>query len=93
MSTPIVPEFNIAMQEFGDLAYTTNEQHKDWTGARIEREAIDPLKISVKIISYSPFSSLRNIVNGIVAKDDMNMHEYQSVRKDIIVRMIGQPVF
>jgi len=49
-----------------------------------------------EITSCSPFSSgpaLRNIVNGRVAKDDVNVHEYESVGKDIIVRMIGQPVF
>ncbi|KAG1691496.1 hypothetical protein GQR58_007434 [Nymphon striatum] len=82
------------MQEFNDLAYTTSEQHKDLTGARIERDVSDLLKISAKMTSCSPFSSnpaLRNIVNGI--GDDANMHEYDSVGKNLIVKMIGQPVF
>ncbi|KAG1659992.1 Ester hydrolase C11orf54 [Nymphon striatum] len=96
MSAPIMSECNIAMQEFNDLAYTTSEQHKDLTGARIERDVSDLLKISAKMTSCSPFSSnpaLRNIVNGIVARDDVEVREYDSVGKDIIVKMIGQPVF
>ncbi|KAG1696934.1 Alpha-N-acetylgalactosaminidase [Nymphon striatum] len=96
MSAPIMSECNIAVQEFNDLAYTTSEQHKNLTGARIERDVSDLLKISAKMTSCSPFSSnpaLRNIVNGIVAIDDVNVHEYDSVGKDIIVKMIGQPVF
>ena len=35
---------------------------------------------------------LRNIVNGIVTKDEVNVHQYESVVK-VLVRMIGQPVF
>ena len=34
-----------------------------------------------------------NIVNGIVAKDNVNLHEYKSVRMGIIPRMVGQHVF
>ena len=78
----------------------TEEQRALWTmSASIMSEfniAFQLLKISAKITSCSPFSSgpaLRNIVNGRVAKNDVNVHEYDSVGKDIIVRMIGQPVF
>ena len=36
---------------------------------------------------------LRNVVNGIVAVQDVNEHEYDSVADKIIQKMIGQPVF
>ena len=96
MSAPITSEFNIAMQVFNDLTYTTSEQHKESTGARIERDRSDLTKISTKLNAFSPFSSdpaLRNILNGIVANEDINVHEYESVGNKIIERIIGQPVF
>jgi 5'-3' exonuclease len=96
MSAPIMCEFNTAMQDFNDLSYTTSEQHKDSTDARMERNASDLAKISAKLTSCSPFSSdpsLRNIINGIVAKEDVNVNEYESIGKNIIKRMIEQPVF
>ena len=52
-----------------------------------EREASDYSKICANIPSCSPFSSdpaLRNIVNGILAKYEVNMHGYQSVGKYFI---------
>jgi len=72
---------NISFHEFNYFAYTTHEQHKDITGDRIERDPSDLFNTRAKITSCSPFSSdpvLRNIVNGIVAKDVVNMHEYES---------------
>ena len=52
--------------------------------------------LSNKITSCSPYSldpALRNIGNGTVAKDDVNVHEYKSIGIGIISRMVGQPVF
>ncbi|KAJ8364405.1 hypothetical protein SKAU_G00132360 [Synaphobranchus kaupii] len=67
MSRPITAEYNIAMQEFTNLSYTTSEQHKDLTEARMKRDAADLEKISSKLAIWSPFSpdsSLRNIVTA-----------------------------
>ena len=79
------------------ISYTPQVNNtKDSTDARIERDASDLSKISTKLISCSPFSSdpsLRNIINGLVAKEDVDVHEYESVGRNIIERMIGQPVF
>ena len=76
MSVPITATYNNAMQEFNHLSYTTSEQHKEFTEARINRDSSDLSKISSKLIACTPFShepSLRNIVNGAVAKSDMNL--------------------
>lgn len=40
-----------------------------------------------------PDSSLRNIVNGIVALDAVNVHEYDSIGQAVMHKMIGQPIF
>ena len=38
LSTPVTSEYNIAMQDFTNLTYTTSMQHKYSTGARIKRD-------------------------------------------------------
>ena len=96
MAAPVMSEVNSAMQEFTDLIYTTNEQHKEATSTRIERDAADLSKVSEKLSACSPFSSeptLRNIINGIVADENVNVHEFDSVGSHIIKRMTEQPIF
>lgn len=46
--------------------------------------------------AYSNFSanpSLRNIVNGTVKKEEVNVHEYELVGNTVMHRMLGEPVF
>ena len=77
MSVPITSEINVAMQDFNDLTYATSEHHKEAAGARIERDASDLSKINTKLNAFSSFSSdptLRNIINGIAANEDINVH-------------------
>ena len=96
MSRPITSEYNIAMQEFTNLSYSTSEQHKDLTEARMKRDATDLEEISAKLVAWSPFSpdsSLRNVVTGVVADEGVNVHEYKSVGCKIMQKMIGQPAF
>ena len=79
-------EVNSAMQEFNDLTYTT----------RIKKRRIRPLEDKHKagfMVTFSSDPSLRNIINGMVAKEDVHVHEYESIGRNIINRMIGQPVF
>ena len=96
MSTPITSEYNHAMQEFNDLTYTTSEQHRESSEARIKRDHSDLEKIKEKLSSCTPFSpdpSLRNIVTGVVAKEEVNVHELETVGNEITEKMIGKPVF
>ncbi len=96
MSLPITSEYNNAMQEFNNLSYTTSEQHKELTEARISRDSSDLSKIKSKLVASTPFSpdpSLRNIVNGVVATEDVNVHEAESIGRKFIDKMVGQPAF
>ncbi|KAK4304743.1 hypothetical protein Pmani_023319 [Petrolisthes manimaculis] len=84
------------MQEFTNLSYTTSEQHKDLTEARMKRDNADVEEISSKLVVWSPFSSdlsLRNIATGVVAEEGVNVHEYESIGHKIMHKMIGQPAF
>ena len=96
MSRPITSEYNVAMQEFTNLSYTTTEQHKESTEARKKRDVVDLEEINSKLEACSPFSpdpSLRNVVTGVVAEEAVNVHEYESAGCRIIHNMKRQPAF
>ena len=96
LSAPVPSEYKSAMQDFTHLTYTSSPQHKDSTEACIKRDASDLEKIQTKITACSPFTSdttLRNIVNGIVAGPDVNVHAFESVGNKMIEDMIGKPAF
>jgi hypothetical protein len=40
-STPACAEINSAMQELADITYTTSEQHKEATSAKLARDTSD----------------------------------------------------
>jgi len=70
------------MQDFTGLTYATSPQHKESSEARIKRDAFDMEQIRQKLAACSPFTSdptLRNIINGIVAGPDVNVHDFESV--------------
>ncbi|KAH3840463.1 hypothetical protein DPMN_113912 [Dreissena polymorpha] len=53
----VTSEYNSAMQDFTELAYTTSPQHKDSTGVRIKRDASDLKKLQTKITSVLTLDS------------------------------------
>ncbi|XP_052233279.1 uncharacterized protein LOC127846144 [Dreissena polymorpha] len=96
LSEPVTSAYNSVMQEFTDLVYTTSPQHKESTEARIKRDASDLEKMQTNITSCSPYTAdptLRNIVNGIVAGSDVNVHTFQEVGTKIIRDIKGKSAF
>ena len=94
LSAPVTSEYNIAMQDFTNLTYTTSPQHKDSTEVRIKRDASDLENIRIKLAACSPFTSLptlSNFVNRIVAGPDV--HDFESVRNKIIEDIIRKSAF
>lgn len=62
----------------------------------MNRDHSDLENIKEKLSICTPFSpdpSLRNIVAGVVAKEEVNVHEFETVGSEIIEKMIGKPVF
>ena len=79
-----------------NLTYTTSDQHKETTDARLNRDIHDLAKINSRLIPFTPFSedrSLRNIVTSIEAPSDTNVHEYKAVGMNIINTMVSQAAF
>ena len=88
--------YNMAMQDFNNLTYTTSDQHKETTDARLNRDIHDLVKINSRLIPFTPFSedrSLRNIVTGIKAPSDTNVHEYKAVGMNIINIIVSHAAF
>jgi hypothetical protein len=84
------------MQEFCDMQYTTSEQHKEATAARIVRDKEDLTKLATMLGLYTPFSdemTLRNIITGINADDDVNVHDLFTVGRDTVSKMESQLIF
>lgn len=96
LSRPVTSAYNEAMQEFMNRTYSTSEQHKESTKSRIKRDLNDLNKLQERLKTCSPFTedpSLRNIITGVVANDNVNVHHYQEVGNDILKKMHGQRAF
>ena len=84
------------MQDFTGKSYTTSPQHVEATDCRLKRDAADAEKIMAKLKVCSPFSDdayLRNIVNGIVAANDVNVDIFETVGRQTVEKTIGNPIF
>lgn len=49
-----------------------------------------------ELLHYNPFSNdseLTNVVTGVVANEDVNVHEYEIVGKTMVRKMVVQPLF
>jgi len=84
------------MQELTARSYATSEQHKELSASRVSRDETDLGKVAEKLHSFTPFSadeSLRNIITGINAYEDVNVQDLFEIGKDIVQKMDGQSVF
>ena len=95
LSTPACAEINSAMQTLTGEGYVTSEQHKDCGEARQQRDYADIKKITSYLNERSPFSpdpSLRSIVSGVVANENVNADKAKEVGDNIVASMTGKNV-
>jgi len=95
LSMPACAEVNSSMQQLTGMKYTTSEQHKDATQARVARDMKDTQEVLRHIAQRSPFTdepSLRNISTGVTASPSVNVHDSQNVGKRILASMEGKTV-
>lgn len=96
LSVPVSSSYNDAMQGFTHQSFVTSEQHKEATTSRIKRDHEDVEKIADKLKTFSPFSdevSLSNIITGVNANEDVNVHNLFTIGSETVAKMEGQPVF
>ena len=96
MSSPVSSSYSCAKQAFWEMRYRTSEQHKEATSAKIESDRVDRTKLATTLRLYSPFSdeiTLRNIITGMNANDDVNVHNLFPIGMETIAKMEGQLIF
>ena len=92
---PAYVVINSAMQQLTSVSYTTSEQHKDISQARQTRDTAGAPKFMSFIEWRSPFDtnpSLQNIVSGIIAGNNVNVHCAKEIGDAIINGMMGKGV-
>ena len=94
--TPATAEINRAMQEFSGVKYHYNDQHKEVSSTRIERDHSDAMKMYEYLIEHNPFdfgTKLVNINTDEVAAENVNAYNAREFGECIIQRMKGCSVF
>ena len=93
LSMPACAEINSSMQQLTNVKYSTSEQHKEATHARVKRDAKDTQEVIP--ISKEPFTAetaLRNIATGVTEPPHVNVHESKSIGNHILASMEGNSV-
>ena len=95
MSVPVFSTYSEAMLIFTGQSFVTCEQHKEATGSRVKRDHEDLEKIASKLQAFSlaDEASLCNIITGVNANVDVNVHDLFTIGKEILAKMGGQLVF
>jgi hypothetical protein len=97
LSTPACAEINSAMQDFTGTTFTTSEQHKETTSARMTKDSNDVQNLLQYLTQRNPFStdgpkSLRSIATGVTAHASVNCDTAQHVGQQIMQSMKDQKV-
>ena len=83
------------MQKFASVSYSTGDQHKEATQARIERDLKDTKLLYSFLTERNPFNddpALRNIVTGVTAADTVNAENAKAVGTAIVNKIVGKNV-
>ena len=83
------------MQNLTLVDYTTSEQHKDLSVAWWKRDAEDVNKLVTFLHDNSPFGkdqNLWNIVNGVVAAENVNAEKAEDIGYKILEGMVGKQI-
>jgi len=89
-------QVNSPMQVFNSVGFSTNEQYKDKTRARIQRDCSDTQTLVSFLYEINLFdqsnSTLRNIESGVTADDSVNVDTAHAIGKNIVNEMAGKDV-
>ena len=95
LSMQACAEINSSMQQLTNVKYSTSEQHKEATYAKVKRDAEDTQEVILYLSQRGPFTaetSLRNIATGVTAPPHVNVHESKSIGNHILASMERNPV-
>ena len=95
-SVPVSSSYSDAMQVFTNRSFATSEQHKETATSRMKRYREDLEKIANRLKTFSPYSNevaLQNIITGVDANEDVNVHNLFTIGSEIVVAMEGRSMF
>lgn len=95
MSRPACVGMNNAIQEFSNTIYTTSDQHKDTSVARVNKDKSDTEILYTFLKNRNPFQAtdcLRNIETGMSAEQNVNVDRAKVVGEKILSEMEGIPI-
>ena len=86
-SCPTCLKINNTMQKFSSVAYSTSDQHKEATRARIERDLKDTKLLLSYLAERNPFSddsTLYNIATEVTTEDTINAEDAKTIGTGIV---------
>lgn len=86
-------EYNIVMNDFNELAYTPSDQQKRFQYLKNLNGHFEDICKAAVMLAFYCCRVFTNIIIGIVAKDDVNVHEYESVGRNVVHRILAQHIF
>lgn len=95
LSMPDCAAINCSMQQFTGTEYISSEQHKELSTSRLSRDEKDLQTLSSHFENHNPFTgdlSLRNLTNGSIAEDTVNVDNAHQIGMDILKTMQGKTV-
>ena len=95
LAMPACAEVNIAMQELSGAKYSTNEQNKETGKYWQRRDMKDTHTLLLTMFERNPFAestSLRNILTGVNATDEVDLCRAKEIGHKIMDSMTGIPV-
>ena len=96
MSMPAYAQYSVVMEELTQIGYNSCVHHKDLTDARMKRDLRDGDLLAAKLTEFSPYATdsiLHNIIIGVVAAKNINVHELFSVEQSLVQKLQGKQVF
>ncbi|KAK7474940.1 hypothetical protein BaRGS_00033827 [Batillaria attramentaria] len=83
------------MQSLTHTTFTTSEQHKESTNARLTKDHKDTVKVIQFLFDKKPFQTddeLRSIVTGQAAQSSVNVENAKKIGQKILEEMTDKPV-
>ena len=95
LGMPQCASVHLAMQDLIGVVHETSIQHQETGETGVERDRSDIWKIIHFLRNRSPFSpdsTLRNIVNGMVAPENVKVDKAKEIGQEILQKMSGKLV-
>ena len=95
LSMPVCSRYNLNMQTFTEVGFSTSDQHEEEGKTRILRDGNDVQVVYNFLSSRSPFSEstcVRNIFSGL-ASETLETNNFYDLGSNLVSKMVDKDVF